>query len=389
MSDTTAAEVLPLITEVREVGPVMRVRMMSGDAGYLVTRCEEAQQFFSDPAFSRAAVMRPGAPRELPRKQVGSGSSLFNMDPPEHTRLRRVVAKEFTRRRVQGLAGEIAAAVDGLLDRMVETGPPVDLVKALCTPLPLTEICRLLGVPYEDHASFREWVEAIMSWKGRGQEEVTRCRRALHDYLTDLVAAKRAEPGDDLLSALLVVRDQEDRITEPELVGLGIALLIAGHETTLNQLGGSVHALLVEPERYARLVRDPSLVPSAVEELLRLVPSVAVSSPRMAMRDVEIGGVLIPEGSMVAASSVAANRDPAVFDDPEAMDLGRSDNRHITFGHGPHFCLGSQLARTELRTALGGLVRRFPGLRLAVDPAEVRWRTNQLIQGPVELPVTW
>jgi nocardicin N-oxygenase len=385
----TAAEALPLITEVRTSGPVARVRMLSGDVGYLVTRADEAQQVLSDPAFSRAATFRPGTPKDLPRKQVGSGSTLFNLDPPEHTRLRRVVAAAFTRRRVEAMREGIEEAVDGLLDAMTEAGPPVDLVQALCAPLPLTEICQLLGVPYEDRASFRAWTEAIMSVRGHTQEEINRSRRALHHYLADLVAARRAEPADDLLSELLVARDQEERITEPELVSLGITLLIAGHETTMNQLGRGVYALLTRPGRYAALHRDPGLVPTAVEELLRMVPSVTVTSPRLTLRDVEIGGVPVPAGSMVAVSSVAANHDPAVFTDPESMDLARTDNKHMTFGHGPHFCLGAQLARTELRTALRELTRRFPTLRLAVPSEAIKWRTNALVYGPHELPVKW
>ncbi|GAA3932742.1 cytochrome P450 [Actinomadura viridis] len=382
-------EALPLITDVRTAGPVARVTMLSGDAGYVVTRYEEAQQVLTDPAFSRAQTIRSDTPENLPRKHVGAANTLFNMDPPEHTRLRRVVSKAFTRGRVQAMREGIQTVVDGLLDRMVEAGPPVDLVEALCAPLPITEICHLLGVPYEDRAAFRGWTEAIMSISGHPFEEVKRARMALYGYLGGLVAAKRERPGDDLLSALLVLRDQEDRITESELVGLGLTLLIAGHETTMNQLGNSMHALLSRPDLYASLHRDPGLVLTAVEELLRLCPSVGVTTPRLTTRDVRVGDVLIPAGSMVAVSLIAADRDPAVFTDPETMDLARSDNRHMTFGHGPHFCLGVHLARSELQVALSSLVRRFPNLRLAVDPATVRWRTSALVRGPAELPVTW
>ncbi|GAA2425816.1 cytochrome P450 [Actinomadura vinacea] len=389
MTAERTAEGPPLLTEVRVVGPVTRVRMLSGEIGYLVTRFEEAQQVLADPVFSRAALFRPGAPRELPRETVGTPRTLFNMDPPDHTRLRRVVAKGFTRKRIDSLRAGIETVVDGLLDGMAETGPPADLVEALCVPLPVTEICQLLGVPYEDRASFRAWTETVMSVTGYTQEEVGRARQDLHRYLTALVAAKRAEPADDFLSALLVIRDEEDRISEEELVSLGITLLVAGHGTTMNQLGGSVHALLTRPGMYAALHQDPGLIPTAVEELLRLVPAVTVSSPRLATEDVELGGVLVPAGSVVALSAIAANRDPAVFAEPETMDLARPDNHHITFGHGPHFCVGTQLARAELQVAIGSLVRRFPDLRLAVDPAEIRWRTSALIQGPVELPVAW
>src|SRR5512139_1775766 len=279
MNRPFTADALPLMTEVHTVGPVMPVRLLSGDAGYLVTRVADAQRVLSDPVFSRAATFRPGTSKTLPRKQVGSSSILFNMDPPEHTRLRGVVARAFSPRRVEAMREGIVEVVDGLLERMAATARPADLVEALCAPLPLTVICQLLGVPYEDRGSFRAWAETFLSLSGHSQEEINRSRAALHRYLAELVAARRTEPADDLLSELLVARDEEERITEPELVSLGITLLIAGYETTMNQLGRSVYALLTHPGRYAALHRDPGLVPTAVDELLRMVPSVTFTSP--------------------------------------------------------------------------------------------------------------
>ncbi|GGQ20632.1 nocardicin N-oxygenase [Actinomadura coerulea] len=378
----------PPINDVRTPGPVVRARMLSGDVGYAVTRAAEAQHVLCDPAFSSAATFLPRAPAE-PREPVGSSRVLFEMDPPEHTRLRRAVAQAFNRRRVEAMGAGIEEVVDGLLDETAAAGPPADLVQTLCAPLPLTDICELLGVPREDRYSFRGWAETIMALRGHSPREIDRARAAIQRYFADLVAARRADPADDLVSELLTARDREERITEAELVRLAITLLIAGHGPTMNQLARSVYALLTRPEMYAALHRDPELVTTAVEELLRTVPSVPVATPRLALRDVEIGGVPIPAGSTVAVSSLAANRDPALFTDPEVTDLGRTENRHLTFGYGPHFCVGAQLARTELRTALAALTRRFPDLRLAVPPEAVRWRTDSLFHGPVELPVTW
>ncbi|MES9538632.1 MULTISPECIES: cytochrome P450 [unclassified Actinomadura] len=383
------AETPPLIGDIRAPGPVARVRMPSGDIGYVVTRAAEAQHVLADPAFSSAASFLPRTPTDADGDPVGAGRVLFDMDPPEHTRLRRVVAKAFTRRRVESMREDIADAVDGLLDEMAAGGQPADLVQSLCAPLPLTDICQLLGVPYKDRASFRAWAETIVSVRGHTQEEIDRVRAAIYGYIVELVAAKRAEPADDLLSDMLTARDREDRITERELVSLAVTLLIAGHGPTMNQLGRCAHALLTSSGMYAALCRDPDLVESAVEELLRTVPSVPVPTPRLALRDVEVGGVTIPAGSVVAVSAIAANHDPAVFTEPEVTDLGRTDNKHITFGHGPHFCIGSHLARTELRTALTALTRRFPDLRLAVPPSAVEWRKDSLFHGPLELPVNW
>ncbi|MEV0667346.1 cytochrome P450 [Actinomadura luteofluorescens] len=378
----------PPINDVRTPGPAARVRMLSGDVGYVVTRAAEAQHVLCDPAFSSAATFLPRTPAE-PREPVGSSRVLFEMDPPEHTRLRRAVAQAFNRRRVEAMRAGIAQVVDGLLDEMAAGGPPADLVHALCAPLPLTDICELLGVRREDRDSFRGWAETIMALRGHSPQEIDRARAAIQRYFVDLVAARRAEPADDLVSELLTARDRGERITEAELVRLAITLLIAGHGPTMNQLARCVHALLARPEMYAALHRDPELVETAVEELLRTVPSVPVGTPRLALRDVEIGGVPVPAGSTVAVSALAANHDPALFTDPDVTDLGRTDNKHLTFGHGPHFCIGAQLARTEMRTALAALVRRFPGLRLAVPPEAVQWRTDSLFHGPLELPVTW
>lgn len=388
-SEQVKSEDPPPLGRVRGIGPPRQVIMPSGEVGYVVTRNDDAQRALTHPAFSRGALFRPGAPPFALASSVGTADSLLNMDPPEHTQVRIVVSKAFTRRRVAGMRGGIQEVTDDLLDRMADAGPPVDLVGALCAPLPVTVICQLLGVPYEDRASFRAWTSAAMTVTGYSPEQAAQALQNLSDYLAGLIAKRRTEPADDLLSALVAARDQEERLTEPQLVNLGMLLLIAGHETTLYQLGRSVHALLRRPQLYASLHADPNRVPSAVEELLRLRSSVPGAAPRLTTQDAEIGGVRIPAGSIVMLKLSNANRDPHIIRDPEEMDFNRPDNKHLAFGHGPHFCLGAALARAELQVALAALVRRFPSLRFAVDPATIPWQTGQITEGPMTLPVTW
>lgn len=271
---------------------------------------------------------------------------------------------------------------------MAVAGPPADLVEALCAPLPITVICQLLGVPYEDRMIFRGWSQAMLSVTD-SPEAVFEAAKNLRAYMSDLVAAKTAKPGDDLLSTLSSAGEEGDALTGPELVNLAVVLLVAGHETTLSQLAASVHALLCRPEMYAALRADPSLVPSAMEELLRVHPTVPQLLFRVTTHDTDVGGVRIPARSGVVISALAANRDSAAFADAHEIDLGRGDNAHVSFGHGPHFCLGASLARTELQVAMTGLVSRFPNLEFAVSPSTISWRTGHLISGPVTLPVTW
>ncbi|MFF0306984.1 cytochrome P450 [Streptosporangium sp. NPDC004379] len=376
-----------LLSELDAEKPVFRVRMPSGDTGYLVTRYDDVVRVLSDPVFSRAWMFRPGAPRYSDRP-IGLPDSLLNLDPPEHGRLRRAVSRAFTPRRVEAMRAGVEEVAEDLLDRMEAAGGPTDLVEAFCAPLPVSVICRLFGVPEADRPGLRKWIETALSLTAHSAEESFDALMRLHGYFTDLGAARRAEPGDDLLSTLITAPDRRDELTDAELVGVAGTIIGAGFETTVHQLAISAYVLLRDPERYAGLRREPGGVPAAVEELLRMTPAVH-GTARIATEDVEVGGERVPAGSMVLAWTAAANRDPGAFSGATALDLGRSRNDHLTFGHGPHFCLGAGLARVELRAGLAALLRRFPDLRLAADPAELRWRSGMVAFGPHELPVRW
>jgi nocardicin N-oxygenase len=276
------------------------------------------------------------------------------------------VSRAFTVRRVQALRPAVQRIADELLDRVARAGPPADLVAGLCAPLPISVICQVLGVPPDAREDFRAWSDAITTVDPASPERWRDAWHELGGYLVRLIAAKREAPADDLLSMLIATLGEHS--PDFELATLAVQLLIAGNETTLNQLGAVIHALLRAPEVYAALCAAPELIPSVIEELLRLHPP---NDPllRAATRDLRVGDTLVPRGSGVLVDPAAANRDPAVFDEPDRLDLRRTGEAHLTFGHAAHFCLGAALARAQLRIAVTGLVRRFPGLRPADEPA--------------------
>jgi cytochrome P450 len=378
----------PKYAEYRRERPVTRVRMPYGGEAWLATRYEDTKVVLADPRFSRAATIGQDVPRV---RQAFEDPIIVAMDPPEHTRLRKLVAKAFTTRRIERLRPRIEAIVEGLVDRLIASGPPADLAEGLAWPLPITVICELLGVPASDQATFRAFVD---TWLSAGDErpldEVTGALKKLQEYMTALLDRRRAEPRDDLLSALVLAREGEDKLDEQELVMLGITLLAAGHKTTANQLSSHVFALLETRERWRDLVADPELVPAAVEELLRYAPlSPASDNTRIAKEDLMLGGQLIRAGEAVMVNYAAANRDPVVFPDPDQLNFHRELNPHVSFGHGLHHCLGAPLARMELQLALGALVRRLPGLELAIPAERVQWRTESVARGVRALPVRW
>jgi cytochrome P450 len=377
----------PLYAHLRVEQPLIRVRLPYGEDAWLVTRYRDVRTVLGDPRFSRAAVLDRDEPRVRPEPSTGG---ILSMDPPDHTRLRRLVAKAFTMRRVEALRPHVQQIADGLLDRMIEHGPPADLVEEFALPLPIIVICELLGVPYEDRADFRTWSDAALSTTSLPQETIQEYIQNLHDYMAGLVAERRVRPTEDLLGALVRARDEEDRLTEDELVRMGVGLLIAGHETTASQIPNFVYVLLTHPDECARLRAEPELVPRAVEELLRYIPlGAAAAFPRYATEDVELSGVLVRAGEPVLAVMASANRDGEVFPDPDTLDLTREENPHVGFGHGVHHCLGAPLARLELQVALGALLRRLPGLSFAVPEDELPWKSGMLVRGLTSLPVTW
>ncbi|SEK59030.1 cytochrome P450 [Streptacidiphilus jiangxiensis] len=382
----------PHYARLRETQPVARVRMPSGDSAHLVTTYDEVRAVLADPRFSRAATLAEGAPRLAAAPQ--RFPSLPNLDGAEHARVRALVSREFTARRVAALRPRIQQLTDALLDEMAARGEAdgrtTDLVQALAFPLPVRVICELLGVPQADQERFTAWSGAFVATTGSTAEEMLGAIAALRDYFASLYAEKRRNPGEDLLSALVSVRDSDqERLSEQELLFLGVSLLVAGHETTVNQIGNSVLALLAEPGQADRFRADPDGVPAAVEELLRLHLPGDETLLRIAVEDVDLGGTLIRAGEAVLPSLGSGNRDGARFAQPERLELDRPLNAHLSFGHGIHYCLGSGLARAELQIALWTLFERFPTLRLAVPAEQVPRTSGRLITGVASLPVSW
>lgn len=374
----------------RQGGPLARVTLPTGHLAWVAYGYEAVRAIAVDDRFSKYAVTRPGAPALLP---IAKGSqSMVTMDPPEHTRLRRLVSRDFTARRIDGMRPRIVEVTGALIDAMESGAEPADAVTALALPLPITMICELLGVPVQEQEQFRDWGDRFMSVAGPGTDprDGPRAAGALFGYLGQLVARKRAEHGDDLLTALLRARDEQDALTEQELLAFGITLLVAGYHTTASSIAHSLFHLLHDPARYAKLVVEPDRVPGAVEELLRYSQvGGGFGSMRIATEDVEVCGVRIAEGDPVVPAFAVANRDPQAYENPDVLDLDRPFAAHLTFGAGVHFCLGAQLARAELETLLAALVRRMPGLRLAAPPDDIEWITTVAFPRPATLPVAW
>ncbi|MBW0275432.1 cytochrome [Nocardia sp. MH4] len=378
------------ITRLRAVRPVSPLIFPDGHEGWLVTGYEAVRRLMADTRFSsRQDLGVVHVPYETPGMPVPTEPSpqipgLFvAMDPPDHTRLRRKLTGAFTVKRMRELEEHIVEITERQLDEMARLTPPVDLVQAFALPVPSLVICELLGVPYEDRATF-QLNSAQFLVKDQELAQKMAALGAMNSYLAELVQRKRAEPGEDILSDLA----RHDDLSIEELTGVAFLLLLAGHETTVNMLALGTFALLEHPEQLALLHADPELIPDAVEELLRYL-SVADIFYRYATEDIELCGETIPAGSTVVVSLLAANRDPLRFDDPDTLDVHRKARGHLTFGHGIHLCLGQQLARIELRAGFAGLLRRFPALELAVPAEEVRLRTDMNIYGVHALPVRW
>ncbi|MEW2456011.1 cytochrome P450 [Streptomyces albus] len=393
---SSAVDVPEEYARLRAEEPLAPVVLPSGDAGYLVSRYEDVRAVLSDPRCSRAATVRPEAPK-LTAVPFDAGG-LFTMDPPEHTRLRALVSRAFTPRRVARMRPRLVQLAGSLADSLADAGPPADLNAAFAFPFPVAVICELLGVPYADRERFRTWSDAVLSLTAHTPQEMLRHKEALLAYLARLVAAKRREPGEDLLSALVTVRDEDGGLTEQELLTLAMTLLIAGHETTAGVLGTSVFTLLRHPGGMARVPDDEEELSALVEELLRINPLGDGGPLRVTTRPVEVAGHTLPANSAVIASVCSANRDGSRFPEPDRFDPGRFDPArartgtaagHLAFGHGPHYCLGAPLARAELAVTLRTLADRFPTLRLAVPVEDVTMHTGLLVNRLTRLPVTW
>ncbi|MCU1686156.1 MAG: cytochrome [Amycolatopsis sp.] len=368
----------PIFASLRERAPARRVTTYRGLNAWLVTRYADVRALLADPRLAKDGH-RIG--ELMTRHSVVSGNAtgfpaglttnMVNSDPPDHTRLRNLVGREFTGRRVSGLRPRIEEIVDSLLDEMA-VHQEVDLVQSLSLQLPIAVIGELLGVPQEDRKDFFGWADTLYGGTA-APADLGNAYMAIIGYLGKLCEIKRDNPADDLLTALVQVSDNKDRLNPEELVSMALLLLRAGHEMTSRQLTNGVLALLLDPGQLAALRADPGLLPNAVEERLTTEP-------------VSVGGVEIPEGEFVLLSLASGNRDPEKFPDPDRLDITRSTAGNLAMGHGVHHCVGAALGRLEI--AIGRLLVRFPDLALAVAPEDVEWLVNTFFRGPVSLPIS-
>jgi cytochrome P450 len=386
----------PLFDRVRARGPVHRVTLLDGHEAWLIVGHAEARAALSDPRLSKdmhAALAAAGATVAEGLPGPAFARHMLAVDPPDHTRLRRLVAAAFAMRRIEALEPSIRSIVDDLLDSIESrgSGSPIDLVESFAFPLPFTVICELLGVPGDGRDEFGWALRRLLT--ATHTEEEHAVAKTASDYvvqrLIDLVEAKRRRPDDALVSALIRARDGDDRLSEQELLSTIFQLIVAGHDTTSSLIGNGVVALLTHPDQLALLRAAPGLIDAAVEEIIRFDAPVPHSTFRWARQPIETGGVTIPTGAQVIVNMAAANRNPDVHERPGTFDIARPDVRHLGFGHGIHFCLGAPLARMEGRLALGRLIDRFPDLRLAVPRAELRWGHGDglVLRGLSTLPV--
>ncbi|MEU2207718.1 cytochrome P450 [Streptomyces hygroscopicus] len=386
-------DLYPALAALREAGPVHRIAGTDGRPAWLVTRYEDVRRLFADPRL--ALDKRHAAPGSFSGFSLPPAldANLLNMDPPDHTRVRRLVVKAFTPGRVERMRGPVRRIADELLDA-IESDGRADLLAAYAGQLPIIVICDLLGVPQGDRRDFRAWSDALITPDPARPRAAKEAVGSMLRFYTGLIAKKRAEPGDDLLSDLIRVRDDEpgdgdDGLTEDELTSLAFLILLAGYENTVHLIANSVLTLLDHPAALQELREDPSGLPAAFDELARYEGPAPLAIRRFPLEDIEIGGVTVPAGETVLLSVASAHRDPAHFQDPDAFNphLGRSG--HLALGHGIHYCLGAPLARMETETALAALLQRFPGLRLDVPREELRWRPSIRARGLISLPVAW
>ncbi|RCG33137.1 cytochrome P450 [Sphaerisporangium album] len=392
----TALEPPPELAELRERCPVAHVRLPSGDVATVVTRYDDARTVISDPRFTRD-LAREGAARIATTEDGG----LFNRrrtgtqnmtEGSGHQRWRRLLSRSFTIRKMETWRPRVQQMTDDLLDAMIAKGSPANLSSQLGLPLPVRVICALVGAPSEDQDRFAHWSSVMLTLTRYSQEDVDQAYRDFNGYVSDLVDRKRADPGDDLLSELITITDTDDgRLSQDELIATVRGILLAGHETTSNMIAIMAAMLLAERERFEAVIDDPMLIPGTVEEVLRLDTTLAVIGgiPRFATEDVELADTHVPAGTTLIPNLPSANRDPRKFPDPDRFDPRREYNQHLTFGAGPHFCLGQPLARLELQVVLGSLARRLPTLNLRDSPQELRLRTGGMSGGLQDVWVTW
>ncbi|GGP17301.1 cytochrome P450 [Nonomuraea glycinis] len=379
--------------ELRGTCPVAHVTLPSGDRATLLTRYEDVKQVLADPRFTRL-LTAPDAARLSDTEDGGLFSSDMAAILPdsgeEHQHWRRLVGKWFTAKRMNALRPVMARIAEDLIDDMVEGGAPGDLKASLGFPLPVYVICDMLGVPAADRDRFSYWSDTLLNLTRYTKDEVEAAQAAFFQYMSDHLAAKRAEPGEDLLSELIAVGGPEDGgLNDLQIVVTGMGLLVAGHETTANMIGKMVSMLLADRSRWEALLADPKLIRTTVEESLRLDANSGFGLPRYLKEEIEVSGEHLPKGTTVICSMAAANRDESMFEAAEVFDATRSPNQHLAFGAGAHSCLGQALARTELQVVLEVLLRKLPSLELAVPVAELERVEGLAVGGLRTVPVRW
>ncbi|MCX5374563.1 cytochrome P450 [Streptomyces sp. NBC_00103] len=385
-----ALEFDPVLKHLMTEEPVSRIRLPHGDGdAWLVTGYDDVRTVTTDRRFSRSAVIGRNFPRMTPEPIV-QDEAINVMDPPGSSRLRSLISKGFAPRHMERMRVRTQHVVDELLDRMEEHGSPADLTEHLADPLPLATICEVLDIPEADRAQLRSHARTMMDTGVDNRDNAVQAKADLRAYFEKLTAHRRENPGEDLISTLATARDGDEILNDRELAVMAMVLLITGQDTTTYQIGNIAYALLTRPKELAMLRSDPGMLPQAIEELLRFIPfRKGVGIPRVATEDVELSGVTIQAGDIVHVSYLTANRDDRKFDRPDELDLERTGPAHMTFGWGGHHCLGAPLATTELQVALGTLLERFPGLKLAKPAEEVRWNRTSIWRYPLALPVVW
>ncbi len=385
----------PFFEQRRSACPVQQVDLADGHAAWVVLGHAAARQALNHPLISKnMAAALDDDPDVVAEGLPGPEFShhMLNVDPPDHTRLRRLVARAFAPSRVNALQPRIEQVAHGLLDDLESAGAgaTVDLVEGFAHPLPFVVIGELLGVPAADRPSLHDWFQTLFTpWAGSPPPEAVAASDAIVGYLGDLVDAKSADPGDDLVSLLVAATEQQERLTRQELLSSLFQLIVAGHDTTTSLIGNGVVALFDNPDQLELLCADLSRMPAAVEELLRYSSAVPHATFRVTAEAVELDGVVVPTGKQVLVCLGAANRDPSAFSDAERLDVTRERSAHLAFGHGIHFCLGAPLARLESRVAFTALLERFPRLRLAVPREDLAWTHGDglVLRGLAALPV--
>jgi cytochrome P450 len=388
-----AANPFPMLAQMRTMGAIVQVPIPSSDGifkTWMVTRMEEAVQVLKDKRFTvdRSAVFGDPYRQQAANGPGFLGNSMISVDEPDHRRLRGLVSKAFTPKYIASLRPGIQQIADELLNNVEDQGS-MDLVNDFGYPLPINVISDMLGVPRENREHIREWSRTMIGGDGSRREERRGNMWAFSNYIAQLVAQKRKHPQNDLISQLIQQEEEGDHLSEPELLSMVGLLIFAGHETTSNLISIGTLMLLDHPDQLEKLKADLSLVPSAVEELLRYNGPVLIPAPRFAAEDVELGGQRIGKGDLVLTVLASANRDESQFTQPDELDIARSLNRHLAFGQGIHVCLGAPLARLEADIAFTTLLRRMPNLRLNVPRETINWRGNFTLRGLVSLPVAF